>query len=106
LWTLHALGFLVLLAMTVGLFTRLSSVLSLVVVLSYVHRAPMISGPLEPVLTMLILYLCLGPAGRFYSLDRWFGLVKPVAAAGAPTGEAFWTANLAIRLIQVHLAGF
>src|SRR5262245_43805774 len=52
LWTLHGMGFVVLLAMTLGLLTRVTTPLALVVVLSYVHRAPMIAGQLEPVLTM------------------------------------------------------
>jgi hypothetical protein len=97
----------VLAAMTVGLLTRINTILSLAVVLSYVHRAPVITGPLEPVLTMLLCYLCLGPAGRHFSLDRWFGLWRGKdAALIEPAAEKSWSANLALRLIQVHVVGF
>ena len=104
LWTLHGLGFAVLAAMTLGLFTRVTTPLSLAVVLSYVHRAPMITGLVEPVLTMLLFYLCLAPAGKYLSLDRL--LWKSKRSDGAEAAEASWTANLGLRLIQVHVAGF
>lgn len=104
LWILHGLGLAVLAAMTVGIFTRLSTALSLVVVLSYVHRAPMITGQMEPVLTMLLCYLCLGPAGRRLSLDRLLFGGKEAAAPGS--SDASWGANVALRLVQVHLSGF
>jgi hypothetical protein len=61
LWTLHIAGTIVLAAFSVGLWTRITSILSLVVVLAYIHRAPFLSGPAEPVLTMMIGYLCLAP---------------------------------------------
>lgn len=104
LWILHGLGFVVILAMTLGLLTRLTTVLSLAVVLSYIHRAPMITGQMEPVLTMLLCYLCIGPAGKRLSLDRLvFGRKsQPVLEAS----ESSWTANLCLRLVQVHLSGF
>jgi hypothetical protein len=104
LWTLHGVGFVVFAAMTVGLFTRVSTPLSLMVVLSYVHRAPLIAGQLEPVLTMLLFYLSLSPAGKNLSLDRLIWTKK--TDDGVPPPEASWTANLGLRLIQVHLAGF
>ena len=108
LWALHILGFVVLAAMTVGFLSRLSIVLSLGVVLSYVHRAPMITGPVEPILTMLLCYLCVGPAGSSLSVDRLLGLGKPGLASwllGTGVDDSSWTANLSLRLIQVHLAG-
>lgn len=104
LWTLHALGMAILAALTVGFMTRLTSVLSLVVVLSYVHRAPFITGQMEPVLTMLLCYLCLGPAGQRLSVDR---LIFGGKTRTLPDmSEASWGANVALRLVQVHLSGF
>lgn len=110
LWLLHVLGMLVLLAFTAGFATRITNVLSVIVVMSYVHRAPMITGQIEPILTMILIYLCLGPSGAHLSVDRWLGWTRarqPLAAA-ADGGQAFksWTANLSLRLIQTHLAGF
>ena len=60
----------VLVLFTIGAWTRVTSILSLVVFLSDVNRAPMITGLTEPVVAMLLLYLCLAPCGRYFSLDR------------------------------------
>lgn len=97
LWTLHLLGTLVLVALTLGFYTRLASVASLIVLVSYIHRAPLLTGPMEPVLTMMVAYLCLAPAGRYLSLDsRW-------RAADASAVQPSAWATVARRLIQVHL---
>jgi hypothetical protein len=98
LWALHGVGLAIIACVVVGLWTRVTSVGALVVVLAYVHRGPLLTGPFEPVLSMLLAYLCLAPAGSYWSLDAW--------RAGYPTVSPSWTANVAIRLIQVHLAGF
>ncbi len=97
LWMLHLLGALVLVALTVGCYTRLASVASLVVLVSYVHRAPVLAGPMEPVLTMVVAYLCLAPVGRHLSVDCWRRGVD-----GGPLPPSAW-ATVARRLIQVHL---
>ncbi len=100
LWTVHLIGLAVLIAFAAGFFTRVTSVLSLVVFLSTVHRAPMITGRTEVVLAMLLLYLCLAPCGRRFSLDAWLAGRKgkrPVEA------EMFTTATISTRLIQIHL---
>ena len=69
LWLIHAVGLVILATFTCGLFTRVTSVLSLIVVLSYIHRAPMLTGPLEPTLSMLLCYLAIGPCGQYWSVD-------------------------------------
>jgi len=108
---LHIAGIVVLSLFTLGVFSRVTSVLSALVVLSYVHRAPMITGQFEPVLTMLLIYLCLAPTGACLSLDAWWrgrsasndnGKIGKSANAAVPSIMA----NVAIRLIQVHLAAF
>lgn len=99
LQTLHALGIVVVALFLVGFLSRITSVLTAVVVLSYVHRAPMITGQFEPVLTFLVLYLCLAPTGAAWSIDAWW------RRRSAPNArlEPSIMANVAIRLIQVHL---
>lgn len=95
LWACHVLGSLVLLALTLGCFTRVAAPLAFVVVLAYVHRAPFLCSAADMVLTMLLAYLCLAPCGRAWSVDaRW----RP-RADHEPSG---W-ATLARRLLQVHL---
>ena len=87
---------------TAGVFTRVTSVLAFLALLQYIHRAPIITSQIEPLLSMLLLYLCLGPCGAALSFDAWRR--KPAAREMAlqPT----WTATVSLRLIQVHLAMF
>jgi hypothetical protein len=49
---------------------------------------------------MLALYLAVGPSGDAYSLDRWRASRR--AGQALPVRHS-WTANLAIRLIQLHM---
>jgi hypothetical protein len=93
---------------TLGLLTRITGLLTLVAMLAYVHRVPQIAGHLEPVLSFLLLYLCIAPSGACLSIDsRLFG-----AAGNGPLRlligrcEPSRTANLGLRLIQIHLAMF
>jgi hypothetical protein len=109
LWAVHAAAVIVALAFAAGLFTRISGVLTLIAVLAYVHRVPQVAGHLEPVLSFLIAYLCIAPSGATLSLDRWlFGGAKKGSAMALLTGPASpsITANIGLRLIQVHLAMF
>lgn len=100
LWLGHGVACVVIAAFTIGLWTRITNVLALAAVLTYVHRAPLITGTWEPVLTMVLLYLCLTPCGAALSVDRW-----RAARIGRKTLEKSVWANLGLRLIQVHLTG-
>ena len=95
LYIAHALGLLVVLAMTLGLFTRITTVLSLIVLLSYVHRGSLVSGIAEPVLAMVLFYLCFGPSGAWLSIDAWRSGKPPLASSSA---------TIALRLMQLHTA--
>ncbi len=101
----HGLGLAVLLAFTLGFWSRLSSILALLVMLSDVHRAPLLTTQVEPIVTLVMFYLCLGPSGASWSLDRV--LAERRAAAGgallAPPRHTFMT-TVSLRLLQVHLA--
>ncbi len=104
LWLLHGLGVAVLVLFALGWKTRLTSILALVVVLAYVHRAPLLNAQLEPVLAMLLFYLALSPCGAAWSLDRYLARRKSQnngTAAEDPPRR--WGATVALRLIQVHL---
>lgn len=92
----HVLGLVIVALFTAGMFTRVTSILSLIVFLQYAHRAPFVTSQVEPVLAMLLLYLCLGPCGAYLSFDAWRRKV--------PAKEESWTATVSLRLIQIHLA--
>ncbi|HXT60702.1 MAG TPA: hypothetical protein VN699_18825 [Pirellulales bacterium] len=112
----HWAGLAVLALFAAGLFTRVTSVLALLVVLSYIHRGPLLTAQVEPVLAFVLFYLCLGPAGAEWSLDRWLALRRartvlsasssgPKGAASDPPAPRFSSAaTISLRLIQVHLA--
>jgi hypothetical protein len=108
LWIIHALAVLVALAFAAGVSTRVTGVLSLVALLSYVHRIPQAAGFAEPVLAFLLAYLCLGPSAAYYSVDRLLARRRATSKLGTelPEPKPSVAANLPLRLIQVHLAMF
>jgi len=103
LYAVHAIGMAILALFTIGLWTRVTSVLAFIVVLSYIQRAPILTAQVEQVLVFVLLYLCLGPAGKALSVDAWLAKRKSNASeTNAP--QRYFSATVATRLIQVHLA--
>ncbi len=93
LWITHVLAMAVVLLFTLGIAPRRTGLLSLAVALSYIHRAPLITGHFEPVFCMLLAYLCLAPTFKLTEIPR-----------GVTNSRGGAMANVATRLIQVHLA--
>lgn len=111
LWIAHAVGIVILTALTLGLRTRIMAALSLLVVLSYVHRAPVLTAQFEPVLTMMLFYLCLAPCGRQLSLDRFLALRKASRDGErqqmlAELDRKSSVATFVLRLMQIHIVAF
>jgi hypothetical protein len=109
LWLIHGLAIGAALAFSAGLLTRLSGALTLIAVLAYIHRLPLLASHIDPVLSFLLLYLCISPCGAYLSVDRrLFGPDKKRSllrlVAGLP--EPSMTARIGLRLIQVHVAMF
>jgi hypothetical protein len=104
--TAHVAGMVVLAAFTVGLASRITSVLALAVVLSYVHRAPVVTGQFEPVLTLLLFYLCLAPSGASLSVDNWLKRTGrwPGSTQSASAPVPTVASGVCLRLMQVHIA--
>jgi hypothetical protein len=100
----HALALASAAAFTVGLFSRFTGLVTLVALLGYFHRLPLLAGHVEPVLIFLFAYLAIGPVDAYWSLGRWLRNRTSPAALNAPQ-PSFW-ATLSLRLIQVHLAAF
>jgi hypothetical protein len=101
LWGLEIVAIVAAILLALGVFSRASALVSLVMLLSFVHRAPMISGLGEPVLAFLLFYLCLAPSGEWLGVNAW---LKQRKSHESPTPSVL--ANLSLRLIQVHLAMF
>jgi predicted DCC family thiol-disulfide oxidoreductase YuxK len=106
---------------TVGLFSRTTAVLAWVIVVSTVRRVPVALYGFDQVISPLALYLAAtGASGQAVSLDRFFRRwrqARAAATASAKTGETARrvapaepgtprptvSANLSLRLIQLHL---
>jgi hypothetical protein len=103
--TAHGVGLVVLLLFTCGFLTRITAVASLIVVLSYLHRGPMLTSQVEPILAFVLFYLCLGPAGATCSVDAWLAARRGAASLQNTSAKGLTSswATVSLRLIQVHL---
>ena len=102
---------------TLGLFTRVSAVISWIGALSYIHRAGYVLFGMDVMMNICLIYLMIGPSGAALSLDRWIARRRAQAEldrrkrTGGDTSavQAFLAsppasvaANFATRLFQVH----
>lgn len=100
LWTLHIAALVVFAMLTVGLFTRVTSILACIITISYCHRLVGMQFGLDQVNALLATYLAVGPCGAVYSLDRYLATRRAGAELPVMPSTA---ANIAIRLIQIHM---
>jgi hypothetical protein len=108
--TVHVLCLLILALFMLGAFTPATSVLAYLITISYANRAPMANYGLDQINGLAALYLAIGPSGQTLSVDRLrkrFRAAREQLAEGLepviPPVPASPRANLALRLIQVHL---
>ncbi len=101
MWPAYAVSMMILTLFTIGLWTRVTSFLSLCVVISFANRVPAALFGLDQINLLLTLYLTIGPSGQALSLDRWLARRRLGSDLPPPTPSA--SANLALRLIQVHM---
>ena len=124
---IHAGVCLVVFFFMIGLATRVTSVLTWMTCLWYIHRNTICLFGFDTMMTILLLYLMIGPSGAALSVDRWLarwwskskgnvinrwrGLFgKPPLSKDQlwpseyqPTPAPQVSANVAIRLLQIHL---
>jgi hypothetical protein len=100
MWTIHIVALGVFFLLTIGLFSRVMALIAYLFAVSYANRiTPGAFFGLDKINCMLALYLIVGPCGARYSVDRLWRLKR-----GGPTEvPASALANLAIRMIQVHM---
>jgi len=106
-WVLWFFGLLASIALTIGFGGRIAALAAWGTTLSVVHRIPMMTGLLEPILTMALLYLAIGPATARWSLDAWLKRRRAEREEDRAGQVALssWS-TLATRLLQVHLVFF
>jgi hypothetical protein len=115
MWAVHIACLVIFLLFTVGLWTRVTSVLAWAASLSYIHRGQLILFGQDTMQTILITYLMIGPSGAALSLDalrKRYRAAKALLGGGGrsiPWAEAAlagpqpsWLANLAIRMFQIN----
>ncbi|QGJ72057.1 HTTM domain-containing protein [Planctomycetales bacterium 10988] len=120
LWIAHLTSIAVVFCFTIGLFSRVTSVLTWIVVLTYLQRNPMGTYGVDQMAGILAFYMMLGPSGACYSVDAWLKQRREAKALDLKKnirkrrGQELpvelsqltplsWSANLAIRFMQVHL---
>jgi hypothetical protein len=118
--------------LVIGFCTRITSVLAWAGMLCYIHRDPLVLFGVDTMVNIMLLYLMIGPSGAALSVDRllarwwasagprvvgrwrafWDRLFGRPPAAEPPTATApvplgppapSVSANVAIRLIQIHV---
>ena len=127
IWLLHLSFVFVAFLFTIGFCTRLTSALTWFAYLNYVHRNPAMLFGVDVMTNIVLIYMMIGPSGAALSVDRliarwwshnklavlnrWRGLwgkpalgegdIQPARYTAEP--QPMISANLAIRLLQVHV---
>ena len=103
LWPMHIACLVISAMFCLGFATRLTSILSFLITISYSQRVPIANFGFDQILGMLCLYLSVGPSGAAVSVDslirRWWLRRKGLVAVP----RKFASARVAMRLIQLHL---
>jgi hypothetical protein len=95
----------VILLFTVGLWTRVTSVLAWMGAMCFVQRLPTSVFGVDTMLIILMMYMMIGDSGAALSVDRWLERRRERREKGPnanPAPKPSWSANFAVRLLQVH----
>jgi Vitamin K-dependent gamma-carboxylase len=87
----------------IGLGTRVTTALTWFASLSYIHRNPQILFGADTMMSVLLLYLTIGPSGAALSVDRLLGRWWRGETGPARPPQPSVSANVAIRLLQIHV---
>lgn len=103
IWAFHLAVLAVMVLFTLGLWTRITSVLAWAGSLCFIHRAPTLLFGMDTMSNIVLLYLMIGPCGDVLSLDRWLAR-RAARRRGQPEPpvEPSVSATFATRLTQVH----
>jgi hypothetical protein len=98
-WVLFAITAAVFGLLLVGLLTPIAAVAAAVLWASLLNRGPMLAGPADDCLAILLWCIAIGPAGEYFSVDR---LLHERMGMAAP--QPMWRARVALGLIKLHAA--
>lgn len=97
LWALYGLGFVAFAAVLVGLGTTFAAAVAAVLWVSILHRGPMLVGPADDVLVILLWCLVIGRSGDHLSLDAMLRQRR-----GLPDAAPSVRNRLALSLLGFH----
>lgn len=100
LWALYGLGFVAFAALLLGVGTTFAAVAAAVLWVSILHRGPMLSGPADDVLAILLWCLVIGRSGDHFSLDAILRRRRGQSEATASSRN-----RVALSLLGVHASG-
>jgi len=117
MYVIHSAFLAVMVMFTLGLFTRVTSVLTWMAALCYVHRTSQVLFGMDVMMNICLTYLMFAPCASVLSLDRWLAVRKArrqleearrtgkdtrsfeaILSGPAPSVSA----NFVTRLFQVH----
>jgi hypothetical protein len=107
----HTVFLVAMLCLTLGLCTRVTSVITWLGVLCYTQRVPTSVFGMDTIMIVASLYLMIGPSGAALSLDRliarywasWRALRAHRRVPDLSQPAPSISANLALRLLQIHV---
>lgn len=94
LMIIHWIGLFVVAMFTLGFATRITGILTAMLVISYANRATGAQFGLDQIMSFLALYLAIGNSGDAFSIDR--------KRLGNQVKDRVIN-NIALRLIQIHM---
>lgn len=112
LWTAHLCSLAIVLLFFTGTATRVTSILSYLITISYSQRVPIANFGLDQILGLLCLYLAVGPSGSCLSIDslirkfrsrRRSPNISDAESLTNLTKIKSSSATVSLRLIQIHL---
>ena len=106
-WVVHTGFLVVILLFTVGLFTRVTAVLTWIATLSYIQRATTSLFGMDTIATIFCTYMMLAPCDRAFSLDSVISRLRRKKAGDpdwdAPPEATGW-ATFITRMMQIHFS--
>lgn len=111
----HGVILVVMLLFTLGFCTRVTSVLTWLGAVTYIHRTQQVLFGMDTMMNLLLFYLMIGPSGAALSVDRLInryraaraslrrcGAIDAATAAYLAKPPALASAGFALRLVQIH----
>jgi predicted DCC family thiol-disulfide oxidoreductase YuxK len=98
-WAIFLISFLAVITMTLGLFTRTSSIIVYITLISFHHRNSLILNSGDTFLRIATFLMMFAPAGAALSLDRLLRIARG-KESGPPEAKAPWVQ----RLLQCQLS--